>query len=120
MAAIMISRMVVATIIAGRDVAEVSFTINDDGFGRSCGEHRLLLWITPTPDAAIGTKSTLNIDITEENIAPVVSLSAIQATIKTRTITLGSGVVTVSSDATDPNTTDTLTYDWSATGQYVD
>ena len=104
----------VAKIIAGRDVAEVSFTINDDGLGEGV-ETIVVTMGTPTPDAAIGTKSTLNIDITEENIAPVVSLSAIQATIKTRTITLDSGVVTVSSDASDPNTTDTLTYDWSAT-----
>ena len=104
----------VAKIIAGRDVAEVSFTINDDGLGEGV-ETIVVTMGTPTPDAAVGTKSILNIDITEENIAPVVSLSAIQATIKTRTITLDSGVVTVSSDATDPNTTDTLTYDWSAT-----
>ena len=104
----------VATISAGRDVAEVSFTIDDDGLGEGV-ETIVVTMGAPTPDAAIGTKSTLNINITEENIAPVVSLSAIQATIKTRTITRDSGVVTVSSDATDPNTTDTLTYDWSAT-----
>ena len=104
----------VATISAGRDVAEVSFTIDDDGLGEGV-ETIVVTMGTPTPDAAIGTKSTLNINITEENIAPVVSLSAIQATIKTRTITRDSGAVTVSSDATDPNTTDTLTYDWSAT-----
>ena len=66
----------VAKIIAGRDVAEVSFTINDDGPGAG---NIVVTMGTPSPDAAIGTKSILNINITEENIAPVVSLSAIQA-----------------------------------------
>ena len=106
----------VATISSERDVAEVSFTIFDDGMVE--GIENIVVTIDEsglTTNAAIGTKSTLNINITEENIAPVVSLSATQATIKTRTITLGAGIVSVSSDAADPNTGDTLTYDWSAT-----
>ncbi len=104
----------VVRINSGRDVEEVKFTVFDDGFGEGI-ENIVVTMSDVTPNAAIGTKSSLNIDITEDNIAPIVSLSATQATIKTRTISLDRGDVSVSSDVADPNTGDTLTYDWSAT-----
>ena len=69
---------------------------------------------TPTPNATVGMKSSLSIDITEDNVAPLVSLSAVQDTVSTRTITLARGDVSVSSDVIDLND-DALIYDWSAT-----
>ena len=103
-----------AIIVSERDVAEVPFTIHED-LDLEGMENIVITMGEPTPDAAIGIKSTLTINISEQNIAPVVSLSANQAAIQTRTIAVGSGAVTVSSDASDPNTNDKLTYDWSAT-----
>ena len=102
-----------ATINAGEDSTEVSFTVSDSGAGTGDIENIEIGMLTPT-DAVLGSKTTLNIGITEDNIAPVVSLSAVQDTVSTRTITLARGDVSVSSDVIDLND-DALIYDWSAT-----
>ena len=104
-----------ATINAGEDSTEVSFTVSDSGAGTGDIENIEIGMFTPT-DAALGTKTTLNIGITEENIAPVVSLSAVQAGKTTRTVIIsGKGDVSVTSSVIDPNTGDSLNHDWSAT-----
>jgi len=103
-----------ATINSGETSVEVSFSINADGSSESV-ENIVVTMGTPTPDAVAAMDARLNIAITEENVAPVINLSATQATLQTRTITLGRGTVSVVSNIADPNTGDTLTYDWSAT-----
>ena len=102
------------TISSDSDFAEVSFTIKGDDSGEGVKNIKITMG-TATPDAVAVTDASININITEENIAPVASLSAIQAAVKTRTIKFGGGSVSVSSDVIDLNAGDPLIYDWSAT-----
>ena len=102
-----------ATIDIDSEFAEVSFTVFADADVEGL-ENITIDMGTPTPNATVGMKSSLSIDITEDNVAPLVSLSAVQDTVSTRTITLARGDVSVSSDVIDLND-DALIYDWSAT-----
>ncbi len=66
-------------------------------------------------DINSGAKSSHQITITEENVAPDVALQLSQNSINTVLITSGGGLVTVTAIVTDPNPGDSHTLNWSAT-----
>ncbi len=68
-----------------------------------------------------GAKTSHTITISEQNVAPDVTLRASQAGLNTIQVTTDGGAVTLTASVTDPNTGDSVTLDWSGTGsQLVD
>lgn len=66
-------------------------------------------------NARLGKFTAHTIIIAQTNVQPIVSLSAQQFGRQARLITVGGGDVTVTATVSDPNHSDTYTYNWSAT-----
>jgi hypothetical protein len=79
------------------------------------GAETLVVTLGQPQNAIVGSKSTHTMTIMDQNVAPVVSLSADQGSGETRIIEQGSGNVVVTANVVDPNPGDTQTYDWSRT-----
>jgi hypothetical protein len=92
---------------------EGALTINivDDGAGE--GDEQIVFTMGVPVNAVKIGEEIITIRVTEENIAPSVTLSANQLGNKTRTVILTSGLVTVIPEINDPNPDDTHTFDWS-------
>lgn len=71
--------------------------------------------MTPFTGAVPGVKTLHVVTITEANVAPAVSLNAIQNNKLTREVLTTGGTVTLSANVRDPNPGDTHTYNWSGT-----
>jgi len=91
----------------------ISVNIVDDGAGE--GSETMVVTLGTPTNAVVGAKSTHTMTINEGNVAPDVSLEADQGSGATRLIEQAGGNVVVTATVTDPNATDTHTYDWSAT-----
>ncbi len=71
--------------------------------------------LSPSVIAKIGDKSTHTITIVETaNVAPAIELTSVQNTKASRLIIAGDGAVFITATVDDPNTTNTHSYDWSA------
>ncbi len=99
-----------ATIDAG-DSVSIDFDILADT--ETEGTETLTLTITDASNAEIGTPSQVSIDLSEDNLAPALALSATQNSVASNSVYTDGGPVTVAANATDPNG-DVVIYDWSA------
>ena len=100
-----------ATINSGRSTTIV-FTTVDDGAG-DADETVIIAMATPTNGVA-GVKTVNTTILSEENLPPLVSLTATQGGPSLRIVDKGAGTVTVTSALSDPNTADTHSYDWAS------
>ncbi|MCF6364123.1 MAG: putative Ig domain-containing protein [Gammaproteobacteria bacterium] len=100
----------VLVITAGTE-AELSIDIIDDGMDNEPGETIEIVMGRPT-NAAVGSHATHTMTLVEGNLAPIVSLNAMQGTAVT-VVTQDGGTVVVSATMTDPNPDDSHSYDWS-------
>lgn len=91
----------------------ISFDTVDDGPGE--GTEQIVIAMDNPVNAAEGPVTTHTVDLVEGNVAPEVSLYALQGGEQTRIVVIGNGPVTVKSVLTDPNAGDNHGYDWSAT-----
>ncbi|MEW6982225.1 tandem-95 repeat protein [Colwelliaceae bacterium 6471] len=101
------------TFEAGQLDASIDVDIIDDGAGE--GAETLTVTMTDANNAVIGARDTHTIQILEGNVAPEVTLSAVQETSQTRIIAQDGGLVTVTSKVKDPNVNDQHSFDWSRT-----
>lgn len=90
-----------------------SFEVLDDGLGDN--DEQIVIQMGQPTNALAGASNTHTVVTSETNEPPVVSLTSSQGGIDSRIVTLTDGNVTVTAVAEDPNTGDTLSYDWSAT-----
>lgn len=92
-----------------------SFTINieDDGPGDN-GETVIITMGAPT-NAQQGNRTTHTVTTTEVNETADATMTAVQNSQDTRLVITGDGNVTVTAVVSDPNPTDTHSYNWSAT-----
>ncbi len=67
----------------------------------------------------IGNKYTHVVTISEDNIAPKLTLSASQQDQKRLSVTKTGGVITIESQVYDPNIGDTFSYDWSSSDSQI-
>lgn len=102
----------IAVITSGTET-RVNFTVRDDGAGEGT-ETVVITMGTPT-NAVAGQQLKHSIEIREDNVAPIVSLNAVQPTAITRIISQTGGPAKVSATVTDSNPGDSHSYDWSAT-----
>jgi hypothetical protein len=72
------------------------------------------LIITLDSSLNLGSKSTYTLTITEDNVAPEVSLTTYQDGDARSTVSTDDGDVTIEATVTDDNTDDTLTYTWTS------
>lgn len=104
-------------IVSGR---EGSLTVNivDDGVG---GEpwSTVVVTIGEPDNATLGPNRTHTLTITEDNLAPVVSLAATQNGEQRTLVARDGGPITVSAYLTDPNISDRHSYDWSASDGHL-
>ncbi len=99
--------------IASGTSATISFDVIDDGLGDN-GE-TVILTMGSITNGVAGVRNTHTVIITEVNVAPVVSLGAVQDSEAVTSVVEGNGNVAVTATVTDPNQQDSHTYDWSAT-----
>ncbi|GLX80160.1 hypothetical protein tinsulaeT_35000 [Thalassotalea insulae] len=85
----------------------------DDGPGED--NEALVISLTEPENAVLGAKASHTITIAEGNIAPEVQLMASQLNTVTRLVSQTQGPVVVNATVTDPNLSDSHSYDWSAT-----
>ena len=92
---------------------EVSFEVDilQDNIAES--DESLLLTLSDPQNAVLGVRSRHQITLTENNIAPQVTLQAVQANGGSLYLHQGDGLVTISAQASDANG-DALVYNWSA------
>lgn len=100
------------TIAAGTE-AVVNFLTVDDGPNE--GLETIVVTMGVPSNAVVGPNATHQIDLSEDNVAPTLSLIAEQAASKTLTAIVDAGPVIVTSSVLDPNVADGHSYDWSAT-----
>ena len=100
----------VLVITAGTE-AELSIDLIDDGMDNEFGETIEIVMGIPT-NAAVGSHATHTLTLVEGNLAPIVSLHAVQGNAVT-VVTQDGGMVVVSATMTDPNPNDGHSYDWS-------
>ncbi|MFI0414440.1 MAG: DUF4347 domain-containing protein [Candidatus Thiodiazotropha sp.] len=91
----------------------VSFNTVDDGPGE--GTEQIVITMDEPTNAVAGPQSSHTVSLIEGNIAPRISLSAMQSGQQIRTVEIGEDPVTVTSALIDPNRDDNHSYDWSAT-----
>ncbi len=91
----------------------VSFNTVDDGPGE--GTEQIVITMDEPTNAVAGPQSSHTVSLIEGNIAPRISLSAMQSGQQIRTVEIGEDLVTVTSALIDPNRDDNHSYDWSAT-----
>ncbi len=70
-------------------------------------------------NAVLGVKPDFVVTISENNIAPQVSLSALQAGVNGSLLTTGRGTVLVNATATDANAGSSFSYQWQATDNAI-
>ncbi len=99
----------VAVIDSGTETTIVINTVAD---GIAEGNETIILTMDD-PTLNQGVHNTHTIIISEDNIAPSVSMDVQQNTFDRLTVALGDGPVVVSTTVTDPNLGDTHSYDWS-------
>ncbi|PKG83015.1 hypothetical protein CXF85_11755, partial [Colwellia sp. 75C3] len=87
-------------------------TVNFDTFSDDVAEGDEAVDITLSNTLNIGAKNSHRFVITENNVAPELSLSVLQNQEQRLMVTLADGVVTVLGAVYDPNTTDSFSYDW--------
>lgn len=90
--------------------SEIALTIATD----SIPENNETLIFTLAPELNRGTQSTHTLTITEENIAPVISLSVTQQSQSRLTVSKTGGNVVVDSSIYDANEGDTFSYQWTS------
>lgn len=100
-------------VIASGRTGSIEVNILSDSVAES--DETLVLTLTDDAQVNPGAVSQHTITISEENIAPLVSLQVEQSSEDRHTIGQQGGVVTVSSNASDPNQSQSLQYDWSGT-----
>lgn len=100
-------------VIASGTSGSVTVNIQDDGPGDS-GETIIFTMGDPA-NARTGTRTTHTVTTTELNEAAEVILTAVQNALDTRLVITGDGNVTVTAVVSDPNPSDSHSYDWSAT-----
>ena len=101
------------TITSGQE-GSITFNVLDDGVNGESDETIIVSMGTPN-NAIQGSLNEQTFTIRESNVAPVVTLSAIQGFNQTTTITKDGGSVTLIANIIDPNTGDNHTYNWGAT-----
>ena len=74
----------------------------------------LIITMGTPVNAVKGGASVRNIDIVENNVAPVIRLLARQGGVVTQTGAADAGIIVVTATVTDVNSADTHSYDWSA------
>ena len=79
------------------------------------GDEQLVVTLSNPSNAVLDSNSQHQVTITESNIAPFVKLSAEQNGLTVTTISAEEGLVTISVDIEDINTSDSHELDWSAT-----
>ena len=105
-----------AAIISSGTETTISFNVVDDGVTGETPETVIFTVGTLNSDEAVeGPHKTHIVTLVEGNVAPQVTLSAVQSSVVTRTVEQGSADVVVSAVVSDANTSDTHRYDWSAT-----
>jgi hypothetical protein len=77
------------------------------------GEEHLYITLLASDEATIGDQDTHTIKISEDNLAPKVSLQLTQAEELRSTVSIDGGNITIQAIALDPNLDDTLSFDWS-------
>ncbi len=97
----------VATISSGQSTV-LQFDVLDDGLA----DDNENLTITLNDSVNRGAQRSSTIRITEANVAPVVSLNASQQGEARLTVSKNGGLVTLTANATDANTSDQLTLSW--------
>jgi len=102
----------VITINAGTH-ATLQIPIANDGGGNP--DRTLVFTLASATNAALGANTTTTVTIVDRNIAPVVSLIALQQSQPRARVYGADDVATITADATDPDVGDTLTYDWTGT-----
>lgn len=95
-------------VFAEGQVAQVSFEVHVDGEV----EADETIIISLSNDQNIGANNSTTITISEDNIAPSISLSVQQGDIPTFVLAKDAGIATIVADVTDPNPQDTLALDW--------
>ncbi|VAW63855.1 Alkaline phosphatase, partial [hydrothermal vent metagenome] len=93
--------------------ASVNFNIVDDGAGE--GTETIVITLGVSADAVLGSQTIHSIQVIEGNVAPFVTLVATQGASNTIQVDSVAGNVIVSANVTDPNVSDTFSYDWSNT-----
>jgi len=96
--------------IASGTSATVPVALAPDGSGEPA--ETVIFTMTGATQAALGTRRTHTITITDANAAPAVSLSAAQGAFPRLVAYQGDGLMTISATASDPNG-DVLSFDWS-------
>jgi hypothetical protein len=99
----------IATFTEGTSL-NITFDIADDDDAE--GVETILVEIDVTENR--GSQFALEVSISEDNVAPFIDLSLQQNGVTVTQIQADLGNVTVSAQVTDSNSTDTHTYDWSA------
>jgi hypothetical protein len=101
-----------ATISSGT-TATIPITINpDNGNGP---DRTIVLTLASPVNAVLDARTSTTITIVDHNVAPTVTLAVTQQSQARTAIFDDQSTVTVTASATDPNTGDTVTYDWSGT-----
>ena len=98
------------SIVSGLE-ANIPLTIVGDALTE--GNEEIILTLSTANNAIIGEQNKQTISIVEQQVAPSLSLSAVQNTKATAYIYKDQGTVIVTAAASDANG-DTITYDWSA------
>ncbi len=99
----------IAVINSGTETTIV-IDITDDGLGE--GDETIILSMDD-PALNQGVKNSHTITISEDNIAPSVSLNVVQNSSNRLTVAKNEGQVLITTTVSDPNLTDTHSYDWS-------
>lgn len=100
-----------SVVIGSGTTGSIPVTTTREGVAES--DETLTLTLTGATNAAIGSKPTINIVITQTNQPPTIAPVVKQGTVQTRIVARNAGNVTISANASDPDG-DKLTYDWSA------
>jgi hypothetical protein len=79
------------------------------------GDEQLIVTLSDPVNAVMAVNAQHQVTITEANIAPRLSLRAVQNGLPVTTVTATNGPVTISAMVDDLNSDDSHTFDWSAT-----
>ncbi|NOY74124.1 MAG: hypothetical protein GXP14_17450 [Gammaproteobacteria bacterium] len=100
-------------VIASGLTGSVIFTTVNDGFNEA---DETVVFTMGTPiNGVIGARNIYTVTITELNVMPAISLTSAQNGVDARIIVTTGGEVTITSNVTDANVSDTHVYDWSLT-----
>jgi len=100
-------------IISNGTEASISFNVLDDDIVE--GAEVIIISIGTVTNAVVGAQASHTIELVEGNVAPQVTLSAIQVGGSTHMVSQLDGLVNVSAVISDVNSNDTHSYDWSTT-----